>query len=202
MNPKTLPSESVCEPNGEGPVTVSISRRIKPGLEAEYERWLTGIIEASATFEGYQGTNVLRPSAATDHEYVVIYRFDNFCHGKLWEQSELRREWRDQPEGLVEGDEKTRQTTGLEFWFDFPDIAAGQTASPHKMVIVLSVVLYLMAIPVHFFIVPLLEPVPQILRPLPLIVFQVLLLTYLVMPQVTRLLKPWLYPERQTAGSK
>lgn len=202
MNSETVTSESVCEPNREGPVTVTISRKIKPGREAEYEQWLSGIIEASATFEGYQGTNVLRPSAATDHEYVVIYRFDSYCHGRVWEQSELRREWRDQLEELVEGDEKTRQTTGLEFWFDFPGLDQMKPAARYKMVIVLTVVLYFMAIPLNHFITPLLEPIPQILRPLPLIVFQVVLLTYLVMPELTKLLRGWLYPDPSIGSSK
>tara|TARA_R110002096_G_scaffold16106_31_gene55216 strand:+ start:8145 stop:8753 length:609 start_codon:yes stop_codon:yes gene_type:complete len=202
MKNTTLTSAKVCEPNGAGPVTVSISRKIKPGLEGEYERWLSGIIEASSTFEGYQGTNVLRPSPATDQEYVVIYRFDNFCHGKAWEQSALRKQWRDQLEGLVEGEEKTRHTTGLEFWFDFPEMEASQPAAPHKMIIVLTAVLYLMSIPVNLWVLPMLEPIPVLLRPLLIIVFQVVLLTYVVMPQVTRLLKPWLFPNQSSAAAK
>ena len=39
-------SEITVEPGQEGPVTVSISRRVKPGREADYEAWLHGIVEA------------------------------------------------------------------------------------------------------------------------------------------------------------
>ena len=87
--------ESACEPGEEGPVTVSISRSVKPGREAEFEEWESGIIEAASSFPGYQGANVLRPHPETKNEYVVIYRFDCYQRSKAWEESELRREWLD-----------------------------------------------------------------------------------------------------------
>ena len=37
----------------EGPVTVSISRKIKSGFEKKYEEWEKAVIREASTFHGY-----------------------------------------------------------------------------------------------------------------------------------------------------
>jgi antibiotic biosynthesis monooxygenase (ABM) superfamily enzyme len=51
---------------GDGPVTVSVARRVRPGREAQYEAWVRGITAAAARFPGHLGINVLRPSSLSD----------------------------------------------------------------------------------------------------------------------------------------
>lgn len=50
------------QPGEEGPVTVSIARKVRPGREAEYEQWVSDIVAAAATCPGYLGASVLWPS--------------------------------------------------------------------------------------------------------------------------------------------
>ncbi len=192
----TAAEQKVCEPGDEGPVTVSISRKIQPGYAAEYEQWLSGIIGAAASYPGYQGANVLRPGPATDYEYVVIYRFDSYYHCQQWEQSELRQRWLDKLGRLVvDGETTTRRSTGLEFWFDLPELPVNKAAPPHKMALVLIVVVYGMAMAFDLLFQPLLALMPLSLGKLLIVVAQVLLLTYLIMPRVTQLLKNWLFKD-------
>jgi len=49
----------------EGPVTTTVTRRIKPGHEAAYEEFLAGISSAARAFPGYLGVEVFRPAPAT-----------------------------------------------------------------------------------------------------------------------------------------
>lgn len=189
---ETASTNPICQPGDEGSVTVSISRKIKPGSELAYEQWVSGVIEAASTFPGHLGTNVLRPSAATGHEYVLIYRFDNYANCQNWEQSQLRQEWLIQLEGLVEGNATTQRGTGLEFWFDLPELPVKKPA-PGKMSLVLIVVVYILVMGLNLIFSPWLDQLPMWLRTLGIVLAQVLLMTYLVMPKITLILKDWLY---------
>ena len=142
---------AVCD---RGPVTTSISRKVIPGREADYEAWVQGITAQALTFSGHMGVNVIRPTPPSS-EYVSIFRFDTYTHSRDWEESAIRAEWLARLEGITEGEDLVEKGTGLEFWFSLPELPAAHP-SPHKMALVL-------------------------------------LMTYLVMPRVTRLLKSWLY---------
>lgn len=190
---QSLCAQQVTQPGEEGAVTVSISRRVKPGLEAQYEAWISGVIEAASTYPGHLGTNVLRPGPATDHEYVLIYRFDTYSNCRIWEQSALRSQWLEKLVGMVEGDPVTRRGTGLEFWFDLPELPVQTHPSPHKMALVLITVVFSLVLLLNVALGPWLEGMALWQRILTIVVLQVLLMTYLVMPRVTRLLKPWLF---------
>jgi antibiotic biosynthesis monooxygenase (ABM) superfamily enzyme len=186
-------SEHLVEPGQEGPVTVSISRRVKPGREGEYETWLHGIIEAASDFPGHMGVNILRPSGATDGRYVLIYRFDSWAHCEAWEKSDTRQHWVWQLKGIVEGEAETRRVTGLEAWFDLPEVPVQKHAPQWKMAITLIVVVFAIVFPLQLLILPLTSDWPHFARTLLIAVIQVLLMTYLVMPRVTRLLRGWLF---------
>jgi hypothetical protein len=78
-------------PSDQDPVTLTVSRRVKRGREAEYETWLKGINQVAASFPGFCGVNVIRPSSNGQGEYVSIFRFDSYTNLKAWEESEIRR---------------------------------------------------------------------------------------------------------------
>lgn len=182
-------------------VTVSVSRRVKAGKEAEYEQWIRGITEAGVHFKGHQGVNILRPSSATQGEYVIIYRFDNYENARNWEVSAERQQWISKLSPLVEGETTRKQVSGLEFWFDLPSVPVTAHAPRHKMALVLMVVVYCLVLLLSVVFAPLIGDWPLWMKLLVVIPIQVLLMTYLVMPGVTRLLKNWLYQSgKQTSG--
>ena len=190
---QSLCEQQLTQSGDEGAITVSISRRVKPGFEAQYELWISGVIAAASTYPGHLGTNVLRPGPTTNHEYVLIYRFDSYSNCQTWEKSSLRQEWLAKLEKMVEGEPTTHRGTGLEFWFDLPELPVQKHPSPHKMAMVLISVVYTLVLMFNVVLAPLLEGMPLWQHVLVIVVLQVLLMTYLVMPRVTRLLQPWLY---------
>ena len=179
-------------PNEEtGPVTISISRRVIPGMEAEYEAWVKGITAEAVKFPGHMGVNVIRPKPPST-EYVSIFRFDTYRHSCDWEDSAMRAKWLERLEGITEGEDAIEKGTGLEFWFSLPELPAAHP-SPHKMALVLVVVVYILVLAITLLLGPYVSSWPMALRVLLAVVLQVLLMTYIVMPRVTRLLKVWLY---------
>ncbi len=183
----------ICEPGSEGPVTVSISRKVRNGCEAEYEQCISELIDAASGFSGHQGAIVLRPGSATNHEYVTIYRFDSYYNCQQWEKSDIRQELVSRLANLVEGDASTHKATGLEFWFTLPELPVNKPPRPYKMALVLIVVVYALIMGLNVLLQPLLGSLPTPFRVFIVVVTQVLLMTYIIMPKVTQLLKGWLF---------
>ena len=184
----------------EGPVTVTVSRRVKPGREAGYEAWLKHISGVAGRFPGHMGVNVIRPDGVRHKDYVTIVRFDSYRHLRHWEESPERAELMVQLEGLVDGDARVQRVTGLEFWFTLPEAPAASPPSPHKMALVLVVVVFGLVVSIHLAFGAWLAQLPTLVRIAIVVVAQVLLMTYLIMPQVTRLLRPWLFADDSARG--
>jgi antibiotic biosynthesis monooxygenase (ABM) superfamily enzyme len=174
-----------------GPVTISIARKVVPGREADYETWVRGITADALTFPGHLGVNVITPRPPS-REYVTIFRFDTYEHLAAWKNSPVRARWLEKLEGIVEGKDEERRGTGLEFWFSLPELPLAHP-SPHKMALVLLVVVYLIVLLLHVLLAPLTEAWPYSARALLAVLLQVTLMTYVVMPRVTKMLKGWLY---------
>lgn len=179
----------------EGPITITVSRKVKPGREAEYESWSKEIISAATTFPGFLGVDVLKPARETGGEYVSIYRFDTYGHAREFQNSRQRAQLLKKLEAknIAEGKPNIKQVTGLEAWFELPEVPASATPSPHRMAIVLIVVVFVLVLAISYSLGPYMQLFPLPVRVLILVVLQVLLMTYVVMPRVTRLLKNWLY---------
>src|SRR5262249_62372510 len=76
-----------------GPVTARVTRRVKPGHEAAYEEFLTGINGAAQVYPGYLGEEVFRPASGEGGEYRIVYRFDSPAHLRDWLGSPQRAAW-------------------------------------------------------------------------------------------------------------
>ncbi len=176
----------------EGPVTVTIARKVKPGREADYEEWVKGVAEVAETYKGNLGMKMLKPSRATGEEYVMVFRFDNYGNLRVWGDSADRALWVAKLDEIVES-ESIHRVTGLEFWFSLPEAPADKPPSQHKMALVLCVVVFILVLSLNLLLGSWLSTFPLLARVAFVVVAQVLLMTYIIMPQVTKLLKPWLF---------
>jgi len=183
------------EDGKDGPVTVTISRRVKPGCEADYEKWIRDISTVARTYSGHLGVNVVRPTGARK-DYVIIFRFDSYGHLEAWENSEERARWVEKISDWVEGEATIQRVTGMEFWFTLPEVPAAKPPSQHKMALVVSLIVFCLVLLVGAVAGEWLATLPLVARAAVIALFQVLLMTYIIMPNVTRVLRPWLYGEK------
>lgn len=178
------------------PVTVVISRRVKPGCKKAFEKFISGITASAMTFEGHLGTNVFRPSSRTDNEYRIIFKFDRASNLQVWEESECRRQWLARAESLRLEPARIRVITGLETWFTLPSPKQVTPPPRYKMATVTLLTLFPLIQLAQLTLVPLLEltPLPLLLRSLIITAILVWLMTYVAMPRMTKLFSKWLYP--------
>ena len=187
------------KPEGiEGAVTTTVTRRVKPGHEPFYESFLEGIIAAAARYPGHLGVEVFRPPSASTGEYRVVYRFDTREHLRDWLDSDERAAWLERAEPHVVGPLRTQFLTGLEAWFTLPDRPGATPPPPYKMALLTWVTLFPLITLVVIALDPLLERLALIPRLAVTTAVTVPIMTWVVMPRVSRLLRGWLYPIERT----
>jgi antibiotic biosynthesis monooxygenase (ABM) superfamily enzyme len=180
-----------------GPVTAIVTRTAKTSKIPEFEGWMQAFIRESLRFEGHLGVNIVRPTDESKPEYVIIVRFNNLENMLKWENSDERKKWIEKGRDLTEGEGKIEKLTGMEFWFT-PNLGKGVgrriplTPPPYKMAIVTIAVIFILLTTLIPQIHRLNEGLPSLLRILVETSILVVLMTYVIMPNVTGLLSPWL----------
>ncbi|NJK39747.1 MAG: hypothetical protein HC835_20900 [Oscillatoriales cyanobacterium RM2_1_1] len=177
------------------PVTVSVQRRVKPGCEQEFEEFLTGIINASMTFEGHLGTNVFSPTDPQHPEYLIIFKFDHQSNLRRWEESDCRRQWMARGEALTVGSPIFEVITGLETWFTLGTRKPMLPPPRYKMVTVTWLAIFPLVNVINILLSPVLKTLSPVPRSFVTTAILVPLMTYVVMPRMTRLFAHWLYPK-------
>lgn len=170
-------------------VSVLMVRKVQPGCEDAF--WaLEGEIEAEVSqFPGFLTVSHL-PTELGETEFMTVLQFDSVQSLTRWQDSEIRDRLLDKTDALVEGDVRRKSVTGLEGLFDAPPVARPQR---YKMTIVLVAVILSLILTLRPLVAMAIGEVPPMLQTAVVVIVQVILMTYVVMPFVTKLLSGWLY---------
>jgi hypothetical protein len=175
-------------------VTTVINRHIKPGHDADYAEWFGRILEVMKKFPGYRGVTVVVPGGSDPDARIILYRFADTASMEKWENSAERNNL------LSELDRYSIQVytkaTGLETWFELPNIHSVVPPPKWKMAAVTLLAAGIVSFISHFILGAYLETWPLVVTSIVYSAILVLVLTYFAMPNLTRLLKKWLYPVR------
>ena len=192
--PSDAQAPADARPAADDPVTVLYSRRVKPGREADFEAWARGIVAAARQFPGHLGASVL--DAPGSREYHILFTFADRRSLRAWLDSDERRRWLVRVGELLEADRGLQQLTGLETWFKLPGSNVPTMTPPPrwKMWLVSLVAVYPLVLAFQVLIVPRMARLPLPLRALVFPLVLLTLMTFVVMPMVTRALRRWLGP--------
>lgn len=196
MLPNTDPSQKRKE--RFEPVTLMVRRTPLLGREREFEKMLADTIHVALTFPGHLGVTVLRPDGNASGEYRLIVKYDGPENLRRWERSPEAAHWFAKLAELEAKPAIFDRLCGLETWFALPQLEAGPTPivppPRYKMVIVTLVGVLPTITALLYLLAPLMTGLPLYARALILAPLMVLLMTYIIMPLLTRLFKRWLYP--------
>ncbi|KZM76200.1 antibiotic biosynthesis monooxygenase [Cellulosimicrobium sp. I38E] len=184
---------------GTGPVTVAIERRVLPENVPAVTRWVQNGVNLANRYPGFLGSGWVRASAGS-HDWHMLYRFADAATLDAWETSPDRVRWLAQGRDLVE-ETRVERRTGIEGWFDAPTStappASATVAAPPRWKQSVSIWLGFFPVNLAFTLlvgglVPAWDAVPVVPRVLATTLVLTPVMTYLVLPRVTRLLAPWL----------
>ena len=174
-------------------MTVIVRRRVRRGAEQAFEAAMQEFIGFALAFPGNQGINVLRPDAGQPSVYTVVDRFADPAARQAFKMTPEYAAWMKRLGELTDGDPQIQEIGGLGGWFTPPGLPREMVPGRLKM----ACVTFLGVYPLTSVLPPLFESVMPALHPLVRNVFVtasvVAALTWLVMPALTRLFRPWLY---------
>jgi len=175
-------------------LTVVVARRIRAGHEDEYERTMRDFVAWSLTQPGHEGLHVLRP-AHGERDYTVVSNFRDVAARRAYTGSSEYASWMARFAPLTEGDPRIRELTGLEGFVSMPGRALGRPPS-WKLAVATFLGVFPTALLLGEVLAPRIASWPLLARAVTFNAAMVAMLTWLVMPLVTRALHGWLFPER------
>lgn len=171
------------------PIHVAITRRIKPGCEQEFQAALKEFFARSLAESGVHGAAMLvPPPGSTSTEYGIIRSFASAVERDAFYASPLYHEWKKRVAPLSDGEPEARELHGLEAFFRH------DPSPPPRWK--MAIATYLGVVPVIMTLALTLGPLIRswnfVLYNLVFNACVVALLTWVVMPVITRILHRWL----------
>jgi len=173
------------------PIHVAITRRVRAGSEAEFRRALQEFFQRSFAHGGVLGASMLIPPPGSDsREFGILRTFADEKERDAFYASPMFKAWEERARTLTEGEPVYRQLHGLEAWFRSP----GGPPPRWKMATVTLLGVYPVSLLIGFILSPQLRKLPLAINLFVVSALIVTCLTWIVMPQLTRLLRGWLHP--------
>jgi antibiotic biosynthesis monooxygenase (ABM) superfamily enzyme len=176
------------------PITVQIVRTVRADQQEAFEAILRTFIPRALSFPGHLGVHVVKPAARASRDYHVIIKFATSEQWRAFQTWPEYVEFRAQIEPLLEHEPCIEEMTGLESWFVVPHSHELTPLPRWKMALVTLLGVYPTSLLLTFFVRPRVTHWPLWMQSLLFAVCMVGLLTWIIMPLLTRLLARWIYP--------
>lgn len=171
-------------------IHVAITRRVRPGREAEFANALREFLGASFGHESVHGASMLTPPPDSDsREYGILRTFASEAQRDAFYSSALFQEWEARARAMTEGEPEYRELHGLEAFFRSPHLPPPRW----KMAVATFLGVFPVAMVLNLTLGPVIRSWHFVLGSAVFNACVVICLTWLVMPLVTRLLHPWLH---------
>lgn len=176
------------------PVHIAITRRIKPGREAEFQAALREFFQTSFANTGVYGAGMLVPAPGSDSsEFGILRTFANERERDAFYASSEFKAFDARVRPLTDGEPERHQLTGLEAWFRGPAVAQPPI---WKMALLTFIAVWPVSMAVPAALTPLIgQKVPSVIFAGAVAAGIVLVLTWIAMPLLVRLVRPWLQPK-------
>ena len=181
------------------PVSVVMSTRVKPGMEAEYRKWEQKVAAAQSKAPGLQGYRFEPSVPGVQEDFVAILRFDSEANLRAWLESPERRQLLDEAAPLTAEFHARTAQSGFEQWFRDVTPKGAPPPAAWKMNMIVLLTLYPVVFLWGLFVgTPILTKALNLDFPLALFIgnaFSVILTSYLV-PWTANRLSWWLTPAK------
>jgi antibiotic biosynthesis monooxygenase (ABM) superfamily enzyme len=175
------------------PIHVAITRRVRRGCEAEFQQALREFFQTSFGHGGVLGASMLTPPPGSDsREYGILRTFASESERDAFYESPMFKAWEQRARILTEGEPVYRQLHGLEAWFRSP-----QPPPRWKMAAATFLGVFPLAMVLNLTVGAGIQSWPFVLKNAVFNACVVALLTWVVMPVVTRLLHAWLHADER-----
>lgn len=171
------------------PIHVAITRTVRPGCERAFENSLRELFQDSLARQGVLGVHLIVPAQGSNtRQYGILRSFSDEHERDEFYESPLFSRWQEKVAELTEGERTYRELHGLEAWFD-----ALQPPPRWKMAVVTWLGVWPTSSLIAIAAIPRLADLPYLISSAIVAATVVVCLTWIVMPTLVKLLKPWLH---------
>jgi antibiotic biosynthesis monooxygenase (ABM) superfamily enzyme len=178
----------------DAPLTVVVTRYVRPGCEARFEALLHDTFQDGDPVAGRLRAEFLRPAEPDSHAYTVIYRFDRLSEYAEWLKSPERTVWLDRSAPLIDGPPQFQYRTGLEVWVTPPDETGYRAPEPIKTMAVNWLSITPVTVVLTAALAPFTASWPSVAAIGVREAIMVSAVGYVIMPYMSRLFRDWLFP--------
>lgn len=180
------------------PIHIAITLRVRKTHLTEFEHALADFASRSLAEPGARGLQCLYPppgSAST--EYGIMRSFASAADRDAFYQTNLFRDWLARIEPMVEGESTRRQLHGLEAWFR----DAKEPMPPRwRMGLLTWIAVWLSSTLMRAIVAPVLgRNVPQVVEAALISAGVVVILTWIAMPFLVKIARPWLHSRSKSS---
>lgn len=180
-----MPAPAVAVP---APVTMLVTRHIAPERYSDFLAWLRQGEILAAGFPGFLGSGVLQPPEGGD-QYQIVLRFHDEASLARWENSLPRRMWLERGTTLVRAS-RVHRISGMDSWFGPQNSAPPRWKQAFSIWVVYFPTLFVFSL----LLKDQLAALPLFLRVFLTTATMTPVLSFILIPFVSRLLHGWLHP--------
>lgn len=181
---------------GQNGATVVITQRVRHEHVADYENWLNEIQPTCRSYPGHLDWNVIRPIAGLTGTYTFIIRFDTVDNLRNWIESSDRKRLLKKAGPLLRHGDNYAIRSGLDFSFT-PAGEGVKVPVKWKQFLLTCSAIYPLVLLVPRAVAPAMRGVGLTTNGLVAILAGTIiicfLMTYVIMPRYTKLVRRWLY---------
>lgn len=168
-----------------------VRRKAKPGCEAAYEALVAAMFDDARKFPGYVAATLVPPETPGG-EYQINQRFASQADFERWNNSPQRLAWLERLAAVADGDPEYRALNGLEVWFSPPPLPVTRTPPRWRMTLVSWLGIYPTVALLLTYVAPQLDVLPAFARIAVITALVAVLMSYVIMPRLTRWMGWWL----------
>ncbi len=173
-------------------ITTVVRHFIKADKKGAFENWTKEISAKAKTFKGFESLHLIKPPTESN-EYVTLFKFSSLVDLQRWMDSQERITELDKLEKLSEKERVYGEITGIDFWFETPEKENVRTPPKWKMSLLTWAAVFPGVVVLsksYHFLFPTAHP---IILTLLTTMTLVPLLTWVLMPNIVKLFKGWLF---------
>lgn len=168
-----------------------VRRRAQPGCGPAYEALIRGMFDDARRFPGYLSAELI-PPAADGGEYQILQRFATVDDLERWNDSPERLAWLERLDTVAAGDPDYRLLHGLDAWFGPAALPVAKPPPRWRLTVVSWLGIFPTVALLLAFVAPFLAGLPFLLRTAVITALVAVLMSYVIMPRLTRWLSGWL----------
>jgi len=178
-----------------GDVSTVIAYHVRPAKIHQFSRWRQRILKACRAAPGFKFSESFDTFGENDPIFVAIICFDSAKSHEDWLKSPIRLELLKEVHHYVVDTQIRRLGTGFEGWFG--RTLGSQVTPPIKwrQALVILSALYPVISTLKHLLGPIFDVLPYSVAFLVLLTVDVAILTWIIMPQFTRVMGFWLNPK-------